>query len=293
MKVSGKMVSTAIVIPAGPRDDIADTLDSVVCFIPQPRLIVIVDDTGVASTARLADMDRDIRVMPARLGVPEGVFGGLWVKLTDAYRFVIRDRKWDVVLRMDADALMIGHGLEALAAKRFADDPKLGILGAYEFGPNGMKRDWAPSANQLRSEIGLPGLRKPTLRSTLRLLVHKATRSGYEMGAHALGTCLISPRLIEVWEQFGWLNLSVLGHSRLGDDQLMGLLSAAAGYRCADLSGPDDQMAIQWRGLSDSPEALSQQGKTLVHSVRSFDDLTETEIRSYFRQARHGSSTAC
>ena len=281
-----RQVSTAVVIPAGPRDDVADTLDSILCFIGRPRIVVIVNDTGSTAIESLTALSPDVRVLPAPRGLPAGTHGGLWIKLASAYRFVLDQGDWSVILRMDADALMTGYGLETTAANMFRTDSRLGILGAYRTGPRGGTRDWSDAAKQLRLEVGVFGHRKPALRHTLRKLLREALNHGYEPGAHALGTCLMSPRLLSEWSRLGWFDLRSLANSGLGDDQLSGLLSAAAGFATADLSGPDDQMAVHWRGLPHSPDTLLSRGKTIVHSVRFFEELTEVEIRRRFRDAR-------
>lgn len=283
---SSERVATAVVIPAGPRDDVADTLDSVRCFVPMPRLVVVVNDAGAPEVDRLADLGEDVVVVAPPPGLPSGTRGGLWRKLAHAYGVVLERDRWDVVLRMDADALLIGPGIEAAAAARFRADPTIGVLGAFRFGPDGGARDWSPAAERLRRELGLRGLGRPRRRAALRTLVARAAALDYALGAHALGTCLLAPRLLRAWSELGWLDLPALGTSQLCDDQIVGLLAAAAGFRTEEMSGPGDLMAVQWKGLPSSPGDLLASGKALVHSVRFFGDLDERQIRAAFLEAR-------
>ena len=59
-------VRIAIIIPAGPRDDILDTLASVVEYTDPSRIIVVIDDTGTlaARSAHIRDLSEDIVVIP-------------------------------------------------------------------------------------------------------------------------------------------------------------------------------------------------------------------------------------
>ena len=102
-------VRIAVVIPAGPRDDIADTLDSVLRYTDPSRVVVIVADTPVHP-----EPVPDVRVMQAGQARP-GTQGGLWVKTAPAYRWILRNYQPGLVLRLDADALILGPGLEAAA----------------------------------------------------------------------------------------------------------------------------------------------------------------------------------
>ncbi len=108
----------AVVVPAGPHDDAADTLRSVLCYM-DPELLLVIDDTH----GRGIGFD-DPRVMvftpPAS---PPGAHGGLWVKLAAAFRYAAQRADFDVLLRLDTDALILGPGVAEAAAERFGRDP--------------------------------------------------------------------------------------------------------------------------------------------------------------------------
>ena len=59
-------VRIAVIVPAGPRDDVLDTLASVVHYTAASRVVVVVDDGSALTTS---DNDRnlpgDIVVLPA------------------------------------------------------------------------------------------------------------------------------------------------------------------------------------------------------------------------------------
>jgi len=280
-------VSLAVVIPAGVADDVEDTIKSVLQFTHSPRRIVVVDDTG--HPGRLAALSRsspDIHVLPAPAHAA-GVQGGLWVKVATAFSYVVRDFDFDVLLRLDADALLLGDGLAEAAVERLAQAPNVGLLGSYRYGTDGGVRDWSSAAKELATECGLRGLRKPSLRRLLRRMRALAYLNGYTPGEHALGGAyLVAQSAIRAFADRGWLRLPILAQSQLGEDHLFGLLTVAAGYSIGDFGGPGDPLALRWRGLPAPPEVLLAQGKLATHSVRYWDDLGEAEIRQFFAGAR-------
>ena len=280
-------VRIAVVIPAGPGDDIADTLASVLRYTDPSRIVVIVDDTSSASASAIhPELTPDVTVMRAGRARP-GTQGGLWVKTAPAYRWILQNYEPGIVLRLDADAVILGPGLEAAAEQAFRRDPEVGLLGAYRVGPDGGRRDFLPAARQLRAEIGPRGLRRPKLRAGLRRCVRLAREHGYVDGEHVLGCAfLLRAEAIRDIDRAGGFSQRWLEASRLGDDQIMSLLTVAAGHQIADFGGPADPLALKWRGLPAHPSDLLAQGKLVTHSVRSWGDLTERQIRSTFAAAR-------
>jgi hypothetical protein len=281
-------VQLVVIMPAAPRDDVADTVESVLAFTGPSTALIVVDDTKGRSVdmKAVARMSTNITVLPAIDG-PPGVCGSLWRKVAAAYRFVLERFSFDMLLRLDADALLLGPGLEEHARQRFATDAGIGMLGSYRLGPDGGPRDFAPIARQLAVEVGWAGLRHPRLRSTLRTLLRDADKHGYVRGEHALGAAYLhSPDAVREIDRRGWLDLPPIGASRLCDDHLMGLITRAAGFRIADFGGPGDPLALRWKGLPAAPEQLVAGEALVTHSVRSFENLEEPDIRAFFATNR-------
>jgi glycosyltransferase involved in cell wall biosynthesis len=281
-------VRIAVIIPAGPRDDILDTLASVVQYTDPSRVILVIDDTCTlhARSAQIRELSGDIVVIPAPATVP-GVLGGLWVKVTAGYTWVLERYRPGIILRMDADALMLGNGIEAAAEEAFASQPGVGMLGSCRLDPAGTPRDFSPTARILRAEEGVRGLTHPRCRSLVRHYARLARQRGYIDGEHALGAAYVhSYQAASCLRRKGWLNEPRLAPSKLADDHLMSLLTLAAGFRIADFGGPGDPLALKWRGLPAHPSELLADGKLITHSVRSWGDLSERQIRSIFAEAR-------
>jgi hypothetical protein len=283
-----QQVCIAVIIPAGPRDNALDTVESVIHYTRPPRIIVVVDDNSLRhrEIIRLSDLRPDTMVIPAPPRAP-GSQGGLWVKLAAGYRWVLQKYEPQIFLRLDADALLIGHGIESRAEEAFASSPAVGLLGSYRVGPDGTARDSSWAARQLRVETGVRGLIYPRCRSSLRRFLALARSNGYVDGESALGGAYIhSYRAAESIYRRGWLNQPWLASSRLGEDHIMALLTMAAGYRIEDFGGPTGPLALKWQGLPAHPDHLLAAGKLVTHSVRSWQDLGEQQIREIFAQAR-------
>lgn len=273
---------TVVVLPAGPRDDAADTLRSVLCYM-SPEQVLVIDDTRGRGIG-IADPRILVFTPPA---APPGVCGGLFIKESAALRYLVENMEFDILLRLDADALILGPGAAEMAAARFARDPSLGALGAYRACPDGSERDWTPASRLIKAAAGPRGLRHPAVRRRIRKLVADAREHGYTLGEHALGAAVFfrGDTIREMYRR-GMLDYPQLARANIGDDHLLGLLTVAAGYRTGDFSGPDDPLAIRWQGLPAAPGDLLAAGKLITHSVRSWADMPETEIRHYFAAHR-------
>jgi len=282
-------VRIAIVVPVGPcGDDYHDTLDSVLSYTDRSRVIVIMDD--VARTGQsLADLTDppDLVVYRPPAGLPDNAYSGLWVKLAAAYHWLLERYEPEMVLRLDTDALLLGPGIEVLAERAFAADPGLGLLGSYRIGPDGGQRDISWPARQLRVLAGARGLVHPGQRSLIRHYRRLARAHGYVDGEHALGGAVIfGGAAIGAMDRYGFF-ASTWPDVMLGEDHITSMLTIAAGYRIGDFGGPDDPMALKWIGLPSHPADLLAGGKLITHSVRSWQDLDEAQIRAIFADARN------
>jgi hypothetical protein len=207
-----------------------------------------------------------------------------------AFRWALSNLDLDYVLRLDSDALLLGPGLDVVAAERFAAEPGLGVLGSYRLGQDGGTRDFGPAARAVRSEAGLPGLvLRPACRAALRELLSAARANAYELGEHSLGAVnALRPEMLSRCDEKGWLGMEALAGSKLGEDWIIAMMAKAAGYSIGDLGGPGGPLALAWKGLPEAPEALVEKGVLATHSVRFWRERSEVEIRSYFAEKRRG-----
>jgi hypothetical protein len=269
-----------VVVPGGPNDDVADTLRSVLHYA-DPELIVVIDDTQGRGIG--LKHPKLVEILPAASTHRD--LGGLWVNLSKAFRYAVENTEFDLLLRLDADALLLGPGIAEAAGERFQRFPEIGALGAYRISPDGGLRDWASARRALLIELWLRGIRYPSMRRQLRKLM--AASPEYIRGEHALGGAVLyrGDAVREMYRR-RLLDSPEFAHSILGEDFIFGLITVAAGYRTADFSGPEDPLALRWKGLPAAPQELLAKGKLVTHSVRFWADMPEAEIREYFAAAR-------
>jgi hypothetical protein len=279
-----------VILPVGPKDAEAafDTLASALYYLNKSLVIVAVDDTGSRTdfAKHAAKMSPNIVVRPTPPHAP-GADGGLWVKLASGYQWLLERYEPEMILRLDADALIIGAGIEERAEQEFAKDRKTGLLGSYRIAPDGTLRDWSWAARRVRGEAGIRGLRHPIRKARLRDFIALARKNAYVDGEHALGGSYIhSFEAANAIYAKGWFRETSFATSKLGEDHIMGLVTVAAGFHIADFGRPEDPMALEWKHLPDHPDKLLANGKLITHSVRAWEYLGEQEIREIFRAAR-------
>jgi hypothetical protein len=290
--MSLRKVRVVVVMPVGPADDGTDTIRSALHYLGPSRAIVVVDDTGDPSRRdEMHALGSDVHVIPS--SGDRGKSGGLFLKIAGGYRYAIERFDFDVLLRMDADALVIGSHPEEDALRAFATHPRIGLLGSFRVRTDGVARDMEPAAKLLRHEAGWLGIRNPWRWRTLRGWLRKARANGYRDGEHALGGAYFHRReCVDHIAMQGWLARAPLASSKLGEDHLMSLLTVAAGWKVGDFGGPDDILALRWRGLPMHPDELLLRQKKITHSTRAWMGMEEQAVRARFAAARrHGGVT--
>jgi hypothetical protein len=275
-----------VLMPVGPADDAADSIRSALHYLGSSRAVVAIDDTRDARRRQeMNDLGHEVHVIPS--SGERGKLGGLFLKLAAGYRYALRKFDFDVLLRMDADALVIGPRPEEDAIEAFARRPGAGLLGSFRVRCDGAPRDMEPVARLLRHEAGVLGIRRPSRWRLLRRWLQEARANGYLDGDHVLGGAYFHRReCVADIARRGWLDPAPLATSPLSEDHLMSLLTVAAGWDIDDFGGPTGILALRWLGLPMHPDELMRREKKITHSVRTWTDMDEKEIRARFAAAR-------
>ena len=281
-----------IVIPIGPNcqlDFIRDTVDSVRYYVHSNHRIIFADDSQQGMGARLQFIYPDTDLVTTRRSM--GKLGGLYMTLSAAFRYAIGKYHFKALLRMDTDALIIGHDPEQAAISLFQNRPETGIAGQYPVDYHGIPWDNSWPGSQLYALTHtLQFFHRPLPHSTLMYYYIRARANGYQRGESVFGgACFYSESLLLKFEEKGLLPRKPLSRVNLEEDHLFSLLAKAVGFELGGLAGPDMPMACAWKGLPDSPERLLAVGKKIVHSTRFWNQLNESDIRKQFRTARVGS----
>ena len=284
-----------VVIPVGPGtrlDFLTDTMNSVAFYIRGTIKFILIDDSQKATAALVKTSYPDIDIITLEKNF--GKVGGLYISLSDAFRFAYEHYEFTLLLRMDDDALMIGPDADSDALAFLNEFPQTGMMGRHIRGrfsadDLGNIHDNAyPRNTLLVGTCTWKFIRRPLVNGTLRQLMLRAFRNGYELGENIQGGAyFITRACIGKLLEAGFLPLDRLKHSILCEDHLFSLLVKVAGMELRDFSGAGQPFACAWKGLPAAPETLTTRNKKIIHSVRFWEDRDQEAIRKHFKQLRN------
>ena len=282
-------VKSVIVIPVGTissqnkYEHIADTVASIIHYASPDSRIVIQDNSNPMHLgARLQADFPELEVIRAPQNY--GVDGGLYKSLSLAFLHIHATYEYQVLIKMDTDALMIHRGLEDAAIAYFEKNPNVGEMGAYV--TEGQPTAW-PS-NRLHHEMSNLGWLSDRRRCALLRYFYQLARSnGYKAGEHVIGGAVIfNPKLIEKLVQGDFLLREDLRRTKLQEAHLWSFLCKAAGMQVASFQMPEYPLAVIERSLPRSPQELMASNAKVIHSVRAWNELNEDKIRALFKAHR-------
>jgi hypothetical protein len=280
---------TVVVIPGGPSEPIesvSDTIDSVRTFLSPSQKIILVDNSSHGLGKRVRERYPDIDVVQ---GKHNGKFARLYLNIASGSAHAYERYRFEVLLRMDADALIIGARPDEDAVAYFEARSEVGQIGVYKFDYQGRRHSWRPiNLSILGQAINPMSWFSPKSPGwNLRRMLLGALKQGYQLGEHIYGGgFFLSYLAVERLYRAGILTNDALADVRLQEDHITSLAVMSVGLKLADFASGNYPMAQAWRGLPDAPEILLQRGKKVIHSVRYYQDLDEHAIRSFFRQQR-------
>jgi hypothetical protein len=313
------MTIFAVYIPVGPsRLDLfrlEDLLESLFCYEPNVSAIVIADhgpEERDFSTIEMKYSDTKVNILRPRRQEHNGSWlGSACVANLMMMDYASRIANIDLVLKMDTDALIIAPFSETLG-RLCEDNPRIGIAGTLGNTCNKSARTQSADATvmnillQMHStcqsiekseELDNATIVKWNLftvkqREVLGSLcgeLEPLLRNGFkgqhcQGGAYAVtGALIVELRdrgLLSQPERWRWLPI--------GEDRMMGMYCALAGFEVADLSDVGQPFGVQAYGLAFDPEVLIERGYGVIHSVRSHPGTSEENVRRFFRARRKG-----
>jgi hypothetical protein len=290
------------VLPVGPDNNGADTIDSIFRYCTPSVVIIAIDDSDNPETKKfLETVDKRVVRLPSgnfkrpaskKFQLPSAKYkhlrGALFCNIAMAYRYAVDNYNFDILLRIDTDALVIGPRPEDEALKIIEEDPQVGMLGLYRYMDSGEARNFSIVREAIIREAAFLGIFKYQRWQRLQYWLRTAKLHGYQWGEHCLGAAVYqNPKTIRRFARAGDLNVTEFSESVLSEDHLFSLLTIRHGYTLADFATGPLPMGVRWRGLPDSPQNLLSRGKKIVHSIKSYADMSEADIRTYFAAARH------
>ena len=290
-------VAVVAVIPVGPHcraEFVRDTIESLLLVAPDARVIVV-DDSG-RDTGRLAMPERGLAGIASTTVLttaapgdePAGKVGGLYLTLSTGFREALT-RPFDILLRIDTDALVTGEQFIQSASDTFTSNPPLSVLGSFKDSGGDVGHT---ARRAIRRRLFNPRyvVRNPRRALQLWRLATRARVRGYPLGSYVFGgICVYSAAGIRRLDDNGLLGHPPFAGLHLSEDHLFGLLITGSGGDLGELRhNGSTMMGIRWKQLPDSPPQLVASGRELVHSVRHWENLDEAAVRAQFRALRRG-----
>jgi hypothetical protein len=212
----------------------------------------------------------------------------LYLTLSLAYLHAHRHYDFEVLLRLDTDALVIGDRPETDAIAFFRQHPRAGLIGLYRHGTHPDRDDHHWSKSRLAEESrGSSALCDPVLAFSWWRLMRRARVHGFRPGDYVFGGAyFMSSACVRTLAEKNLLARKALGRSLLEEDHILGVLATSAGLEMADFSSDAGPMALEWKRLPCSPEQLVADDRKITHSVKGWESRGEAEIRMFFRGLR-------
>lgn len=289
MTVVKQFFDIVVVMPVGPAcrvEFIEDSINSFMHYSTCDYKIILADDSQKGTGEKIKHLFPGIDIITTAR--PMGKLCGLYITLCTAFRHALHNYRFRAVLRMDTDALIIGPAPEQEALRLFKTDPQAGIAGQYPLDYNGQPWDISWPRYQVKRMTGSRNFfRKPLAHLLLLLQYKKAVKHGYNAGESVFGgACFISEQCLIKLQQSGLLPTTALKNIELEEDHLFSLLAISIGFRLGNLSSGSLPLGCAWKGLPASPEELYSTGKKIIHSTRKWEQMSEEDIRSWFRNKR-------
>lgn len=285
-----------IVIPVGPTckiEFILDTIDSIKYYVHCDYRIIISDDAHNAVFQNtLEKYHPDIIILKTTKNY--GKLLGLYTTLSNAYRYALDEFDFCALLRLDTDALIIGHEPEAQILTLFKNNPSIGLAGRYvkglrspdQFGnvwDNGGRKPYVAIAKMFTKFYA----RHPFIYWRIRKRIFEAINQGYELGDLVFGGAYAFSRVgLQKLRDNNLLPMKHVVGGDLEEDHFFTMLMVSVGMGVGDLATGDYPFACTWKGLPVSPETLFQSNKKIIHSTRYWGEMKEEEIRKFFRDKR-------
>jgi hypothetical protein len=270
------------VVPAGPGDwePLRDTLESILRYEGDDVKAVVVDDDSTdCRRERVRAEFPAVEVVRRRW--PSGGPPNNYPVVADGIRFARERYSFDVLIKMDTDALVTGSSPVAAAAELFERQPETGMAGTFR-----VRMDGAPEDFEWDHWV-LPHTERWS--RSARSLMRRARAGGYDGAKIHGGIYAVSGRAVEAIAAAGDLDWRPPWWTQLGEDFWLSMVVLANGSRLGSLGGPGESFAVASKYTPVAKERVLSDRVLAIHSVRrGIDGEDEAAMRAFFRAAREG-----
>jgi hypothetical protein len=262
----------------GELEPLSDLIESIRAWEGDAAKVLVVEDATPDVRwpdvrARFADVD----VVRSRR--PTGGPPRLSPPIARGYAIALERYEFDVLCKLDTDALVTGPGLGDRAAERFAAEPQLGMLGTIGLRADGVPEDYSYDAWVLAHERRWS--------RTVRDRLMRAERGTYDGRKVHGGVYVLSRAALEAMAAAGDLRRDPPWWSQIGEDLWCSLAVCAAGYELGSWGAPGEPTASASKWLPVPLAEVRSRGLLAVHSVRrGAHGESEAQVRAALRAHR-------
>jgi hypothetical protein len=256
---------------------LSDTLDSIAAWEGGEAKAIVVDDATTEVSGHVAARHPDVDVV--RMRWPTSGPPRLSPAVNLGMRAALARYDFDVLCKLDTDAVVTGPGLGAAAARRFAADLTLGLLGTVSLRADGVPEDHTYDAWVLRHERRWSRV--------VRDRLARARAGTYDGRKAHGGVYVISRRALETVAAAGDLDRDPPWWSQMPEDTWTALAVCAAGFHLGSWGAPGEPTACASKFLPVPLDQVRERGVLAVHSVRrGLGGEPEAEVRAALRTQR-------
>jgi hypothetical protein len=243
----------------GELEELSETIESIERYEGDEVKVLVVEDA--TPDVRWPDIRaRHPEVDVVRAPWPTGGPPRLSPPLARGYRAALERYDFDVMCKIDTDALVTGPGLTERARERFAADPGLGMLGTVGVLPDGTEEDYTYDVWLLEHERRWS--------RTVRDRVRRAEAGPYDGRKVHGGVYLVSRPALDAVDATGDFDREPPWWSQIGEDTWFTLAVCAAGFRIGSWGAPGEPVGSVSKRLPVPVAEIEERGLLAVHSVR-------------------------
>lgn len=290
------LIDLIIVIPVGPTckvEFVIDTIESIKYYVHCSYRIIVSDDSHNPIVHDSIKKDyADVIVLKTTKNFGKGL--GLYMTLSHAYRYALDKFNFQALLRLDTDALIIGHEPESQILEFFKNNPSIGLAGRYlkglrspdQFGNMWMNGGRIPIVAIVKMFTKFYA-KHPVVYWRVRNQIFQAIDQGYDLGEVVFGGAYAFSRIgLEKLRDNDLLPMKNVLGADLEEDHFFTMLMVSVGLGVGDLASGNYPFACTWKSLPASPEILYQANKKIIHSTRFWGEMKEDQIRNFFKGKR-------
>jgi hypothetical protein len=307
----------AAIVPVGP-DAIGlwrgiELIRSLLSWEPELGWCIVLDDAprprGLSELVGFPSTCRATTLLTPPMSAGESWIGRLTGGIIAALAWLQSNADADFVLRIDADALVIGPFARAVSTRLAAttDAGVIGTLGLSSHPAVRMRENHNVEPKLLKSArllsesdrppteccssvLNVPGVgtfdaNQRRAFEIIRPHIERAVSRGYRSNEFCQGGVnVISRLMVERLSERGYLSSAdAWAALPFADDRVMAMYARAVDVQLCDYSAPGEPFGVQARGLPYAPDELLERGHSLIHSVRNDRRFDEMQIRDFFR----------